>query len=250
MSLLHSTLDNLCGALDQMIDVLRLASSLGRLPDQVLLLSLAAKIQLLRDDVITELALEYENDKTALLKLADDLWKSGHQAPLGVIDYLLSGIASAGPEMLLPRAIAARMIVRYLQMAIAKINASASTLTATEVPTQHNTTSAPTSDNGPMLALMRVFTNNIDKNRIQKAAQLLIDDQLTVNEKLNKIDALIPLPATVSAGKLGAMLGVTRQAVWKTEWWIQNRKQSRPTTERPSQAGRELQSASPDDENV
>jgi hypothetical protein len=139
MSPLHSTIANLVGALDQMIYVLRPASSLGRLPDQVLLLSLSAKIQLLRDDVITELALEYEKDKTAILKLADDLCKSGHQAPLAAIDYLLGGIASAGPEMLLPRALAARTGVRSLQIAITKIDASASPAAANGVPKQRNT---------------------------------------------------------------------------------------------------------------
>lgn len=74
------------------------------------------------------------------------------------------------------------------------------------------------------LQLMRVFTNGLADDRIEKAARLLADGNLTANEKLTKIDALIPFPATTSAEQLGNMLGVTKQAVWKTDWWIQNRK--------------------------
>src|SRR5205823_3165270 len=74
------------------------------------------------------------------------------------------------------------------------------------------------------IAIMRVFTNGLADERIEKAARVLSNDQLTANEKLTKIDALIPFPATASAEQLGDMLGVTRQAVLKTGWWIENRK--------------------------
>jgi hypothetical protein len=73
-------------------------------------------------------------------------------------------------------------------------------------------------------ALLRVYTNGVSEDRIEKATRLLSDGHLTVNEKLTKIDALIRIPATASAEQLGQMLGVTKQAVLKTEWWIQNRK--------------------------
>ena len=73
-------------------------------------------------------------------------------------------------------------------------------------------------------ALLRVFTNRLADDRIKKAARLLSDGQLTTNEKLTRIDALIPLPPTASAEQLGEMLGVTKQAVLKTDWWIQNRR--------------------------
>ena len=94
------------------------------------------------------------------------------------------------------------------------------------------TTAAATGSNAS-LALMRVFTNGIADDRIEKATRLLADDKLTVNEKLTKIDALIPFPATASAEQLGEMLGVTKQAVLKTDWWIQNRK-----GEKESEVGR------------
>jgi hypothetical protein len=74
------------------------------------------------------------------------------------------------------------------------------------------------------LALLRVFTNGLSDDRIKAATRLLIYGVLTANEKLTKIDALIPFPATASAEQLGEMLGVTKQAVLKTDWWIQNRR--------------------------
>lgn len=76
-----------------------------------------------------------------------------------------------------------------------------------------------------LAALLAVFTNGISDDRIKQAAALLSDTSLSVNEKLTKIDALIPFPPTASAEKLGSMLGgVKRQAVAQSEWWIQNRK--------------------------
>jgi hypothetical protein len=82
-------------------------------------------------------------------------------------------------------------------------------------------------------ALLRVFTNGIADERLQRAAQILTDDALTVNEKLSKIDALIPFPPTASAEQLAQMLHVTKQSVLKSSWWIQNRK-----GERESEIGR------------
>jgi hypothetical protein len=60
--------------------------------------------------------------------------------------------------------------------------------------------------------------------RIAQATVIVQDGMMTVNEKLTKIDELMPLPATASADQLGGMLGVTKQAVLKSEWWTQNRK--------------------------
>jgi len=75
-----------------------------------------------------------------------------------------------------------------------------------------------------VLALLRVFTNGIVDERIQQAAQILADDTLTANDKLTRIDELIHFPPTASAEQLGAMLGVTKQAVMKTAWWCKNRR--------------------------
>lgn len=98
---------------------------------------------------------------------------------------------------------------------------------------QAEATPAAAQGDNASLALMRVFTNGIADDRIEKATRLLADGTLTVNEKLTKIDTLIPFPATASAEQLGEMLGVTKQAVLKTPWWIQNRK-----GEKESEVGR------------
>jgi hypothetical protein len=90
--------------------------------------------------------------------------------------------------------------------------------------TQTEETPAIAPGSNALLTLMRVFTNGIADDRIEKAARLLADNKLTADEKLTKIDALIPIPATASAEQLGEMLDVTKQAVLKTGWWIQNRK--------------------------
>jgi len=84
-----------------------------------------------------------------------------------------------------------------------------------------------TSSDNPSIALLRVYTNGISDDRIKKAGEVLIDDKLTTNERLKKIYELIPIPPTASAQQLGELLGVTKQAVLKTDWWIQNRKGER-----------------------
>lgn len=82
-------------------------------------------------------------------------------------------------------------------------------------------------------ALLRIYTNGIADERFETAVLLLSNSDLTANEKLIKIDALIPFPPTASAEQLAEMLGVTKQAVLKTEWWLQNRK-----GEKESEVGR------------
>jgi hypothetical protein len=95
---------------------------------------------------------------------------------------------------------------------------------ATPAVVQGDAAPLAATENNATLALMRIFTNGIADDRIKRATQLLADNDLTVNEKLTKIDALIPFPATASAEQLGGMLGVSKQAILKTDWWIQNRR--------------------------
>lgn len=75
-----------------------------------------------------------------------------------------------------------------------------------------------------VLSLLKVFTNGIADERIKKAALILEDSSLRVNEKLTKINDLMPFPFTASAEQLGKLLGVSKQAVIKTDWWDTNRK--------------------------
>ena len=52
----------------------------------------------------------------------------------------------------------------------------------------------------------------------------MADETLTVNDKLSKIDAQLPIPPMASAQQLGDLLGVTKQAIMKSDWWVKNRK--------------------------
>ncbi len=76
----------------------------------------------------------------------------------------------------------------------------------------------------PLALLLGVLTNGLSDERIEKAQQVLDDSRLSANEKLTKLDSLIPIPATASGEQLGTMLGVKKQAVYKSDWWIHNRK--------------------------
>jgi hypothetical protein len=103
--------------------------------------------------------------------------------------------------------------------------------TAPTVPAPKVIRGRPTSSATPTYtsaaALLSVFTNGISDDRLRQAEQVLANNTLTVNEKLTKIDGLIPFPPTASSVKLGRLLGVTKQAIMQTDWWIQNRKGER-----------------------
>jgi hypothetical protein len=103
------------------------------------------------------------------------------------------------------------------------LDEAASIIERAEHLTPAKTTPAKATD-GPELGLWSIWTNGVTDDRIRKVPPLVSDDALTVNEKLTKIDALIPFPATASAEQLAKLFGVTNQAVLKTDWWSQNRK--------------------------
>ena len=83
--------------------------------------------------------------------------------------------------------------------------------------------------------LLKLFANGVADDRFVRASHVLADGQLSVEEKLTKIDGLIGFPATASAQQLGDMLGVTKQAVLQTVWWDVNRK-----GEKANEVGRRL----------
>lgn len=96
------------------------------------------------------------------------------------------------------------------------VPAAVPTIQPTEAPT------VPAADQS-IGALLTLFTNGLANERIEEAAQIVRDDKLSVHEKLTKINVLIRFPATASAEQLGDLFGVTKQAVLKTAWWIENR---------------------------
>lgn len=72
--------------------------------------------------------------------------------------------------------------------------------------------------------LLSVFTNGLADTRFSQAVDVIKDAELSTNDKLERIDSLMRIPSTASAQALGDSLGVSKQAVMKTEWWKRNRK--------------------------
>lgn len=134
----------------------------------------------------------------------------------------------AAIEMELKRADEKLLLMRHV---LAK-RAAGSPPASREESTADRPPSPPTSEaSGPAtgreeqatVALLSVYTNGIADEKIQKAQGILRSASLTTNAKLTEIDELLRLPPTASAEALGAMCGVSRQAIWKTKWWQENR---------------------------
>jgi hypothetical protein len=75
-----------------------------------------------------------------------------------------------------------------------------------------------------MSRLVSLYTGGIADTKIVQVENIQTNDNLTVNEKLWKMDKIMPIPAKASAKQLGTMLKVSKTAIQKTEWWMQNRK--------------------------
>lgn len=76
----------------------------------------------------------------------------------------------------------------------------------------------------PIHRLIRLLAGGIADDRVQQAAAILQNDTLTANEKLIKVNSVLPLPAKSSAEQLADLLNISKTAVLKTSWWKQNRK--------------------------
>lgn len=76
---------------------------------------------------------------------------------------------------------------------------------------------------------LAVYTSGASDVRIEQVAAVLGGEQ-SVNDKLNSMNKLIPIPATTSARDLGKALGVSHQAVKGTQWWKKNRAGQREST--------------------
>jgi hypothetical protein len=72
-------------------------------------------------------------------------------------------------------------------------------------------------------ALLRVYTNGLSDDRIAAAAQVVANKRLSVNNKLYKLDKLLPIPPTASAAVLADLFDISKQAVMKTAWWAEHR---------------------------
>lgn len=137
-----------------------------------------------------------------------------------------------GEELSLP--VLARVKGELLRRGLAKTPSDLEAMTVERVALLLSTGTAPPSTQtvkpsdpeSDSLAVLRVYTNGAADERIEKITKLVANTSLTVEEKLSKMDALIPIPHTASAEQLGEMLTpkVSKQAVMKSDWWQTNRK--------------------------
>jgi hypothetical protein len=75
--------------------------------------------------------------------------------------------------------------------------------------------------------VISLYTDGLSDDRMRQAAKVLGDNTVSANEKLVRIDKFMRLPAKASAKQLAKFLGVSKTAVLKTAWWVQNRKGER-----------------------
>ncbi|MDY3561968.1 hypothetical protein R5W23_003399 [Gemmata sp. JC673] len=120
--------------------------------------------------------------------------------------------ASEIPETLLDNNGAKRKLDTLIPLLRARLESPSDTLNARVL------------DLGPAGALLRIFTNGLSDERIKSALRAFMRANQTANEKLVAIDRILPIPPTASAEQLGELLGVTKQAILKTGWWIEHRK--------------------------
>lgn len=77
-------------------------------------------------------------------------------------------------------------------------------------------------NNEPMIRAVGIFSDGVSSPKLRQVADI-IKGRLSINDKLFKIDAIIPIPANRSAPQLGKQLQVSPQAVKKTQWWKTHR---------------------------
>lgn len=72
--------------------------------------------------------------------------------------------------------------------------------------------------------VLALYTGHVANETFRKLAEIVRDTTLTVNEKLARLHATLPLPPNVSAQKLAKALGVSKSAVIASDWWKEHRK--------------------------
>jgi hypothetical protein len=71
--------------------------------------------------------------------------------------------------------------------------------------------------------ILSVYTRKCSDQRLQEIVRILNNPNLTIDGKLWEIDKVLPIPATASSQVLADLLGVSKPAILKTDWWQKNR---------------------------
>jgi len=72
-------------------------------------------------------------------------------------------------------------------------------------------------------ATISLYTGGISDDRLRQVAAIVSQQGLTVNERLQRINDVLPIPATASLQDVADLFGVKKQAVHQTDWWQNNR---------------------------
>lgn len=75
---------------------------------------------------------------------------------------------------------------------------------------------------GTYIKLLSAYTNGASDTKLKAMAEV-IDGNGTIEEKTEKLNNLLSL-STLSGETIGKLLGCTKQAVFKTRYWVENRK--------------------------
>jgi len=78
-------------------------------------------------------------------------------------------------------------------------------------------------DQAAWQATINFYTGGIADDRLQQVAAIVAQRDLSVDERLQKINDILPIPATASLQDVADLFGVTRQAVHQTDWYQHNR---------------------------
>jgi len=72
-------------------------------------------------------------------------------------------------------------------------------------------------------AAVSLYTGGVADDRLRQVVAIAGQKELTVGERLQKIDELLPIPPTATLSALGLLFGVSREAVRTTPWWQKSR---------------------------
>lgn len=75
---------------------------------------------------------------------------------------------------------------------------------------------------GTYIKLLSAYTNGASDTKLEAMA-MVIDGKGTIDEKTERLNSLLSL-STLSGETIGNLLGCTKQAIFKTRYWVDNRK--------------------------
>ncbi|WP_157732119.1 hypothetical protein [Thermogutta terrifontis] len=73
------------------------------------------------------------------------------------------------------------------------------------------------------MRLMRIYAPDKGKECMRQLADIINDSTLNVDDKLRKLNAILPIPISASLRSLAQALGVSASAIRKTRWWKEHR---------------------------